>query len=250
MHRPRVIPVLLVRRGGLVKTCRFGEARYVGDVLNAVKIFNDLRADEIIVLDIDATREKRAISPRLVKDIGNEANMPLAVGGGIRSLPQIRELLAMGTEKVVIGTKAIEDVEFVREASRHFGSSTIVACIDVRRSLLGAPRVCSRGMSLRLHDAPVALARRLEASGVGEIIVQSIDRDGTLSGYDLELIRSVSDAVSVPVVALGGAGSVHHLSKAYVEGHASAVAAGSLFVFHGRRQGVLINYPERAELLL
>jgi cyclase len=246
MFRPRVVPVLLLRGAGLVKTVGFRDPRYVGDPINAVKIFDELFADELVLLDILATREGRSISAELVGSLGGST--PLAVGGGIRALEQIRAVLAAGAEKVVIGTHAVENPGFVREAATHFGSSTVMVCIDVKRSANGAPRVWSACATRESDWDPIVLARRMEAEGAGELIVQSIDRDGTRRGYDLELIRSISSAVEIPVIALGGAGELRHLREAHVDGHASAVAAGSLFVMHGRLRGVLINYPERSEL--
>lgn len=242
-----MIPVLLLQGTGLVKTTRFRDARYVGDPLNAVRIFEAFRADELVLLDITATREHRAITPRVVQSIGEEANMPLAVGGGLRTNQQIRDVLAAGAEKVVIGTHAAEDPGFVASAANRFGSSTIVVCIDVKKSAFGSPTVRSHGGTRRTPHEPVEFAKRMEELGAGELIVQSIDRDGMRGGYDLELLRSVSEAVSVPVIALGGAGHPRDLREGCRAG-ASAVAAGSLFVFHGAAKGVLISYPPRSEL--
>jgi cyclase len=248
MFRPRVIPVLLLRREALVKTVRFGQPRYIGDPINAVKIFDGLVTDEIVVLDILATREKREVSLDFVRSVGAEANMPFAVGGGIRTLRHVRAVLAAGAEKVVIGTQAVENPAFVHEASTHFGASTVVVCMDVKRTLLGDQRVVASGGRRMTAWDPVTFARLMEQQGAGELIVQSVDRDGTMDGYDIDLIRRVSASVGIPVIALGGAGTLGHLRDAYVNGYASAVAAGSLFVFHDRQQGVLINYPERSEL--
>lgn len=248
MFRPRVIPVLLLRDGGLVKTERFGRQRYIGDPINAVRIFNDLRADELVFLDILATREGRLVSLDFVRDVGEEANMPFAVGGGIRSLESIRAILSAGAEKVVINTFAAENPDFIAQAADSFGSSTITVCIDVKSKRLGGQRTWTAGGTRATSYAPEQFARLAEEKGAGEIIVQSIPRDGTMEGYDLELVRRVSDAVTIPVVALGGAGAVEHLREAYDRTHASGLAAGSLFVFHGPRRGVLINYPDRAEL--
>jgi imidazole glycerol-phosphate synthase subunit HisF len=247
MLRPRVIPVLLLRGAGLVKTTRFGDARYVGDPLNAVRIFDEFSADELVLLDIDATRENRTISPRIVESLGEEANMPFAVGGGLRTLDAIHDVFSAGAEKVVIGTCAVEQPDFIAEAAAQFGSSSIVVCIDVKRSAFGIASVRSRAGTRASSYSPVELARLVEQRGAGEIIVQSIDRDGERSGYDLELVREVADAVSVPVIALGGAGSARHLVEASRVG-ASAVAAGSLFVLHGGAKGVLLSYPTREEL--
>ena len=246
--RPRVIPVLLLRNQGLVKTERFGKQRYIGDPINAVRIFNDLRADELVFLDILATREKRLISLDFVRDVGEEANMPFAVGGGIRSLGDIRKILSAGAEKVVLNSFAAENPDFIAEAADAFGSSTITVCIDVKKKRLGAPRTWTAGGTRATEYAPEEFARLAEQKGAGELIVQSISRDGTMEGYDLDLIGQVSDAVTIPVVALGGAGTLDHLRQAYRETHASALAAGSMFVYHGPRRGVLINYPDRADI--
>lgn len=248
MFRPRVIPVLLLRNGGLVKTEGFGKHRYIGDPINAVRIFNDHRADELVFLDILATREQRLISLDFVRDVGEEANMPFAVGGGIRKLQDIRNILSAGAEKVVLNSIAAETPDFIAEAADSFGSSTITVCIDVKQKRFGGPRTWTAGGTRATAYAPEEFARLAEKKGAGEIIVQSIPRDGTMEGYDLDLIRRVSQAVTIPVVALGGAGGLEHLKRAYRESYASALAAGSMFVYHGSKRGVLINYPDRTEL--
>src|SRR3954452_19289116 len=201
MFRPRVIPVLLLRNGGLVKTEGFGKQRYIGDPINAVRIFNDLRADELVFLDILATREARLISLDFVRKVGGEANMPFAVGGGIRSLADIRSILSAGAEKVVINSHAAENPDFIAEAADSFGSSTITVCIDVKKKWRGADRTWTAGGSRATSYAPEQFARLAEEKGAGEIIVQSIQRDGTMEGYDLDLIGRVSEAVTIPVVA-------------------------------------------------
>jgi cyclase len=248
MFRPRVIPVLLLRNGGLVKTEGFGDQHYIGDPINAVRIFNDLRADELVFLDILATPEGRLISLDFVRDVGEEANMPFAVGGGIRSLEDIRSILSAGAEKVVINTYAAENPDFIAEAADAFGSSTITVCMDVKKKRLSAPQTWIAGGTRATGHAPEDFARLAEDRGAGEIIVQSISRDGTMEGYDLELVGRVSEAVTIPVVALGGAGGVDHLRQAYRETYASGLAAGSMFVFHGPKRGVLISYPDRADM--
>jgi cyclase len=248
MFRPRVIPVLLLRNGGLVKTEGFGKQRYIGDPINAVRIFNDHRADELVFLDILATRERRLISLDFVRNVGEEANMPFAVGGGIRSVQDIRNILSAGAEKVVLNSFAAENPDFIAEAADSFGSSTITVCIDVKPKRFGAPRTWTAGGTRATAYAPEEFARLAEDKGAGEIIVQSIQRDGTMEGYDLDLISRVSQAVTIPVVALGGAGGLDDLRQAYDETHASGLAAGSMFVYHGPKRGVLINYPDRAEL--
>jgi cyclase len=174
--------------------------------------------------------------------------MPFAVGGGIRSLPDIRSILSAGAEKVVINSFAAENPDFIADAADSFGSSTITVCIDVKKTWRGAPRTWTAGGTRATAYAPEEFARLVQDKGAGEIIVQSISRDGTMEGYDLDLIRRVSEAVTIPVVALGGAGELDHLRQAYHETHASGLAAGSMFVFHGPKRGVLINYPDRAEI--
>jgi len=248
MFRPRIIPVLLLRQLGLVKSVKFKDYRYIGDPINAVKIFNDLKADELAFLDITATSEKRLISLDFVRNVGDEANMPFAVGGGIRTIRDIREILNAGAEKVVINSYAFENPEFIREASDLFGSSTIIVCIDVRKQLFGGFQVYTNGGKKGTGKGPVDYALEMQHLGAGEIIIQSIDRDGNMEGYDIELIRKVSEKVTIPVVALGGAGLYQHFSEAVSTGLASAVAAGSMFVYHGPRRAVLINFPTQEEI--
>lgn len=248
MFKPRVIPVLLLNGRTLVKSTKFKEFQYIGDPINAVRLFNEFKADELAFFDILANKESRSISVDLVKDIGEQADMPFAVGGGIKSLDDIRGIIAAGAEKVVINTAAVENPDFVRQASDAFGASTIVACLDIMDLPSGEARVWSRNGSRPSMHHPVQFARLMEEKGAGEIVVQSIERDGTMSGYDIEMIAAISKAVSIPVICLGGAGNLKHLERAYSEGHASALAAGSLFVFQGPKRGVLINYPEKSDL--
>lgn len=243
MFRPRIIPVLLLHKGGLVKSERFRRHRYIGDPINAVRIFNDLRADEVILLDIDATREGRRISAELVNRVGEEAFMPFAVGGGIRTLDDIGSLVEAGAEKIVIGTAAGLDPRFVREAADTFGTSTVAVCIDYRTGWLRRTGGFVRNGTVRITRDPVEFAKVMEDHGAGELILQCIDRDGTYHGYDVKMVHSVSDTVAIPVVALGGASSPDDLREVVCQGNASAAAAGSLFVFRGMKQGVLINYP-------
>lgn len=243
MFRPRIIPVLLLDGQALVKTIRFGAKTYIGDPVNAVKLFNDLRVDELIFLDISATRERRMVSTSLIEQIGGEANMPFAVGGGIGSLEDVRSALAAGAEKVVLNSSALERPEFLRAASTAFGSSTIALCMDVKRTLFGGSRVFAHATRKASRLDPVEYARTAEKMGAGELIVQSVDRDGMMRGYDLALTKAVSESVTIPVVALGGAGSLSDLAAGYFEGFASGLAAGSLFVYQSSKRGVLINYP-------
>lgn len=248
MFIPRVIPVLLLRNQGLVKTISFDKQRYIGDPINAVKLFNDLRADELVFLDILATAENRCIDPKFVGLIGDEANMPFAAGGGIRSVSQIESIIKAGAEKVIINTAAHEVKGLIREAAENFGSSTIVVSIDVKKKFLGKKQVYTRAGSKATGLDPVSIAQKMEAEGAGELIITSIEHEGKMLGYDIELVKAVSAAVTIPVVAHGGAGNLSHFSEAVKSGYASAVAAGSRFVYHGPRNAVLINYPSKEEI--
>jgi cyclase len=247
MLQTRVIPCLLLRNGGLVKTIKFRNPTYVGDPINAVRIFNDKEVDELVFLDIAASSAGTGPNFDLLADIASEAFMPFAYGGGITTLGEVRQLFALGVEKVILNTAAAANAALVEGAAALAGRSSVVGSIDVRRSMLGKYTVAIRAGQLDLKKDPVSYAQDLERLGAGELLLNAIDRDGTQNGYDLDLIRRVAAAVSIPVVAAGGAGHLQHLRDAVSAG-ASAVAAGSLFVFHGKHRAVLITYPEYREL--
>jgi len=242
---PRFIPILLLKNGGLVKGVRFTAHNYVGDPMNAVRIFNEKNVDELFLLDITATAEHRAPDPAIVQQIADECYMPFGIGGGIHTVEQMRALLRAGAEKVSINTAAIENPQLIQDASREFGAQSVTVAMDVVRNWRGRYTVRSRAGSRKTNLEPVAWAQRVAELGAGEILLTSIDRDGTGQGYDLALTRAVADAVNIPVVACGGAGTTADLDTVVTEGHAAAAAAGSLFVFHGPHRAVLINYPSR-----
>jgi cyclase len=248
MFRPRVIPCLLLKNKGLVKTVKFKNPTYIGDPMNAIKIFNDLEADELVFLDITATNENRLLSLDLVERIAEEAFMPFAVGGGIKNLDEIKQILKTGAEKVIINTSSVTNPNLIREASDNFGNQSIIISIDVKKDIWKKNKVYINSGKRNTQLDPVEHAKKMEQLGAGEIIINSIDKDGTMAGYDIDLIGKVSESVQVPVVALGGAGSLNDFKEAIVNGHASAVAAGSMFVFHGPRRAVLINYPEKEDI--
>lgn len=247
MKRVRVIPALLIRNGGLVKSVKFKNHKYVGDPINAVKIFNDKEVDEILILDISATAEKRGPNMQQIRDIASEAFMPLGYGGGITTLEQIRELVSSGVEKAVLNTSAFDNPELVRQAADYIGSQSIVVSIDVKKNFLGKYKVYVNNGSRNTGLDPVDFARQMEAAGAGELLLNSIDRDGTFSGFDTALIETVARQVNIPVVAVGGASSVQNLAEAIHHG-ASAVSAGSLFIFQRPHRAVLISYPSQKEL--
>jgi cyclase len=245
--QPRAIPCLLLKGDGLVKTRQFGQPTYIGDPINAVKLFNDLEADELIFLDITATREQREPDYARLEDIAGEAFMPIGYGGGVRTVEQARRLFRLGVEKVAVTTAACENPQLVADLAEQFGSQSIVAGIDVKRDWLNRPRVMTHAGASKGSREVIEFARELQDRGAGEILLNAIDRDGMQQGYDLPLVEAVSAAVSIPVIACGGAGTLRHLGEA-VHAGASAAAAGSLFVFTGPHRAVLINYPSAGEL--
>ena len=247
MLRPRIIPVLLLKENFLVKSVKFKSHDYIGDPLNAVKLFNDLKADELVFLDINASKNGTVVSFDLVKEIGEEANMPFSVGGGINTLAQIENLIKAGAERIIIGNEAAVNPEFVSLAAKAFGSSTITVCIDVKRNIFGKELLYSlNGKKAHKYNL-LDFAKLMEHNGVGELIVQSIERDGLMKGYDKHLIKTISDGVTVPVVALGGGGSYADLKDMYGYCKVRGLGSGSTFVYQNEMKGVLINYPTLKE---
>lgn len=238
---------MLLRGSGLVKTVRFRKPKYLGDPINILRIFNDKEVDEVVILDIAATLEKRPPHFDLLAEIASECFMPVAYGGGLCDLETARKVLALGIEKVVINTRGVEEPSFVREAADAFGSQSVVASIDAKKGFMGRYEVRTHGGRRRTGEAPVEVAERLVAHGAGEVFLTSINQDGMMSGYDTGLVRRVSDAVDVPVVACGGAGSPEDLKAAIAAG-ASAAAAGSMFVYQGPHRAVLVSYPSNKEM--
>ncbi len=239
----RTIPCLLLSNGGLYKTTRFAEPVYLGDPINIVRIFNEKEVDELCLLDIEACKSGRPPDFDVIREIVSECFMPVSYGGGISTLDHCARLISSGIEKLVINSALGERPEFALEVANMFGRQSVVASIDVRAGPDGRYSVWTHGATRDTGVDPVGYASRLERFGVGEILLNAVDRDGTREGYDLALVRSVSSAVQVPVIACGGASSLDDLAAVIVDGHATAAAAGSLFVFYGRRRAVLINPP-------
>ncbi len=248
MLRTRVIPCLLLRNLGLVKTVKFKDPTYLGDPINVVKIFNDKEVDELVFLDITATKERKLPPFDYLAKIASQCFMPLCYGGGVRSIQDMKTLYAIGIEKVAINTHAVENPAIIRSAADQFGSQSVIVSIDVKKSLWGKYEVVTCGGRKKTGLDPVSFAVEMEKQGAGEILLNSVDRDGTMTGYDLELIRRVTQAVNVPVVACGGAGSVADFGRAVNEAGASAAGAGSIFVFQMPHRAVLISYPEATTL--
>lgn len=248
MLRTRVIPCLLLENGGLVKSVRFKDPKYVGDPINAVRIFNEKEVDEIVFLDISATPNKREPDFDLISQISSEAFVPFSYGGGITKLDQIKRLFYLGVEKVVLNSVTTNNPDFISQAAEIVGRSSIVVSIDVRKNWLGKYTVFSNGGQYDTKKDPVEHAKEMVKLGAGEVLINSIECDGTMTGYDLSIISKITEAVPVPVVALGGAGNLKDFCKA-IEAGASAVAAGSFFVFHGKHKAVLITYPKYEKLM-
>jgi cyclase len=248
MLKTRIIPCLLLKGQGLVKTVKFNHPKYVGDPINAVKIFNEKEVDEIVLLDISATVERRRPQLKIIGEIASECFMPLAYGGGLRNFDDIKSIFNLGVEKVIINSYAAENPNFISEASNFYGSQSVVVAIDVKKSSKDKYEIFTRGGKKKTNHDPVEYAMKMERLGAGEIFLNSIDRDGTMEGYDIEMIKRVTEAVSIPVIACGGAGKIEDFVDAVKKGGASAVAAGSMFVFHGKHRAVLITFPEPALL--
>lgn len=245
MLRPRLIPCLLLHDRGFVKTKRFRAPRYVGDPLNTVRIFSELGADELCLLDIDASRHGAEPNIERLRVITSECFVPFSYGGGITTVEQAAAAVSAGVEKVALNTGALDDPALVTRLAERFGNQAVVGAIDAAREKDGWI-VRSKGGRCRHDRDPVSWARELEERGAGEILLNSIDRDGMRSGYDMELIAAVSSAVQVPVIAVGGADTLRDCVAAVLEGGASAVGVGSMFVFWGPLESVLVNYPDRA----
>lgn len=248
MLRPRIIPCLLVKNGGLVKTVNFASSKYVGDPINAVRIFNEKEVDELVVVDIDATALGREPDYVMIKNLAAECRMPLCYGGGVKTVEQIQQIISLGVEKVALSSAVVQNPSLVTEAAERVGSQSIVVVMDVKK--IGA----GRGYELHTHSGskatglrPEVFARQMEDLGAGEIVINSIDRDGVMKGYDLDLVALVREATTLPLSVLGGAGSLKDIAALIQSFGIIGAAAGSLFVFKGVYRAVLINYPKRAD---
>jgi cyclase len=248
MLRTRVIPTLLLRNESLVKTVRFGKFTYVGDPSNTVRIFNELEIDELLFLDITATRERRSPNLKVLADIANECFMPLGYGGGIRSLDQAKAIFDIGFEKVAINTSAVDNPALITQIAKQYGSQAVIVSIDLKIGLFGNQTVRAEAGKRSTKLDPTTWAKEVENLGAGEILLTSIDREGTWEGFNLELVKSVTDVVSIPVIAHGGAGCIEDIGKVVKQAGASAVALGSLIVFQKKGMGVLVNFPDQREL--
>ena len=248
MLRPRIIPCLLIQNGGLVKTVQFGNPKYVGDPLNTVRIFNEKEVDELMVVDIDASRLGHKPNEKLIAQLAVESRMPLCYGGGVTAVEQVERLIGLGVEKIAISSAAVADPELITRTAERVGSQSVVVVIDVKSTgLLRRQEVVTLNATYRTGLEPAAFARKIQDLGAGEIVLNSVDCDGKMQGYDLDLIERVRRAITVPLTVIGGAGSLDDIRRLVERYPLIGAGAGSLFVFKGRYRAVLINYPSRCE---
>lgn len=248
MLRPRIIPCLLVHDKGLVKTVSFKSPKYVGDPINAVKIFNEKESDELIVLDIDATVKRAEPDYKLISDLAAECRMPLCYGGGIRTVAQAKQIISLGVEKIAISSAAVENPELIASIAKELGRQSVVVVLDVKK------RMFSKEYDVYIHNGrtntrrnALEIALQVEELGAGEVVINSIDHDGQMKGYDLTLASRIRSALSIPITVLGGAGSLDDIERLLAECGVIGASAGSLFVFKGVYKAVLINYPTVAQ---
>lgn len=247
MLKNRVIPCLLLRNGGLVKTLKFSDPKYVGDPINAIRIFNDKEVDELMVLDITASKDKKEPNYDLIEQFASECFMPLCYGGGVKTVEQARKIFALGVEKICIQTAALEDLSLVSLLAEQFGNQSILVSLDVKKDWLGKVKLYSAATGKTINRSWTEFLQEAVKAGAGEIVLNAVDKDGTLQGMDINLIAQASKSISVPLIAVGGAGSLQDI-KAAVDAGASAVSAGAFFVFQGPHRAVLITYPKYKEL--
>jgi imidazole glycerol-phosphate synthase subunit HisF len=247
MLRARVIPTLLIQNKGLVKTCKFKNPVYLGDPINAVKIFNEKEVDELVILDTEASKSGRGIDWSMLNRINREAFMPLGYGGGIKGIQDIKRIINLGYEKVILNSVVLNNPQIIKDASEIIGSQSLVVCIDIKKTPDGYFKVYNHVMRKNEEMDPLDYIKTLEYMGAGEIIVHSVDKEGTYLGYDLDILKEIASYVKIPIIALGGASSLADI-KRVLNTEVSAAAAGSIFVFFGRLRAVLINYPSQDEI--
>lgn len=247
MLRPRIIPCLLVKDKGLVKTVNFKNPKYVGDPINAVRIFNEKEVDELMVIDIDATADNREPDYKMIENLAAECRMPLCYGGGVKTVEQAQRIFSLGVEKIAISSAAIENISLISEIAKVVGTQSVIVVIDVKKKLLGGYEVCTHNGKKKTGKDPVEFAKQVQKLGAGEIVVNSIDNDGVMKGFDFTIIDKIRQAVTIPMTVLGGAGSLEDISKVIEKYKIIGVSAGSLFVFKGVYKAVLINYPSKTD---
>ena len=245
--KTRVIPCLLLKNQSLVKTVKFKKYNYIGDPVNTVKIFNELEVDELMFLDIFASLENRDINFNILTDIANECFMPLSYGGNIKNFDDAKKIFNLGFEKIIINSNAFDNLELINQTSKIFGNQSIIGSIDIKKNFFGKKKIYSNHGTKKQNYEIIDWAKQLEKAGVGELLITSIENEGSWKGYDIELIRSITENVQVPVIANGGCGSVNHIAEVVNKANASACAVGSMFVYQKKGMGVLVNFLNRKE---
>lgn len=248
MLRTRIIPALLLKDSALVKTIQFKKPGYIGDPINTVRIFNELEVDELCFLDITATNESRKPNIKILSEIADECFMPLSYGGGLNNLEDIKRIFSIGFEKIVVNSSVHANPNLISEVANHFGNQAVVVSIDVKKSFFGKYEVWTHSGTKNSKRDPVEFALEVEKLGAGEILLTSIDQEGTWRGFDLNLVKAVTDKVTIPVIAHGGAGSLSHIGDVVKKSNASAVALGSMVVYQQKDMGVLVNFPDSHKL--
>lgn len=243
MLQKRVIPCLLLHKGGLYKTVKFKNPTYIGDPINAIKIFNEKEVDELMFFDIDATAQNREPNYKMIEDIASECFMPLSYGGGIKNIEQMQKIYALGVEKISLSASAVLNLELIKKAASLFGNQSIIVTIDVKKDFWGKKKVFINNGKKNTKIDVIEFIKKVESLGAGEIVINSIDNDGMMNGYDIELLKEIKSNTKVPIIALGGAGNLLHIQDVIKEAKVDAVSAGSMFVYKGALKGVLINYP-------
>ena len=247
MLRPRIIPSLLVHDNGLVKTVNFKNPKYVGDPINAVRIFNEKGVDELAIFDIDATVSGKEPDYILIEKLANQSRMPLCYGGGVKTVEQAQKIFSLGIEKIALSSAVIENPDLITQIANRVGSQSVIVVLDIKKKLLGGYEIYTHNGKKSTGINPVSFAEKAQKLGAGEIVINSIDQDGVMKGFDMSLIDKISEKISIPITVLGGAGSLEDIKKVIDRHGIIGVAAGSLFVFKGIYKAVLINYPSRAE---
>lgn len=248
MLQKRIIPCLLLHKGGLYKTVKFKEPTYIGDPINAIKIFNEKEVDELMFLDIDASTGNKEPNFALIEDIASECFMPLSYGGGIKSVEHMKRINSLGVEKFSISSAATKDHKLIRDAADVFGSSSVIVTIDVKKELFGSKKVYIHNGKVNTKIGIIDFVKKMEEHGAGELVINSVDRDGMMAGFDLELLSEIKAQTSIPIIGLGGGGNLQHIAEVFEKTKIDAVACGSMFVYQGPLKGVLINYPSRIKI--
>ncbi len=243
MLQKRVVPCLLLHKGGLYKTEKFKKPTYIGDPINAIKIFNEKEVDELMFIDIDATVQNKEPNYKIIEDISSECFMPLCYGGGVKTIEQMKKIYALGVEKISISSQAVLNPNLIKEAKDIFGSQSVIATIDIKKDFWGKKKVFINNGKKNTKLDPLEFIKQMESLGAGEIVINSVDNDGVMKGYDIELLKSIKENIKVPIVALGGAGNLTHIKDVFTIANVDAVACGSMFVYQGSLKGVLISYP-------